>query len=126
LSPDPGTGWRKSPDGAQSFEFWYWEYPASVRFDKTTGQVVFAFDTREPSCLTDSPLKPVEGGKIYKRGHPGLTPPVRTAYGYPDIGPDNPAQKEKWLEAVKQWRYKPAMLNGKPVDFYLNVFVRQF
>lgn len=47
----------------------------------------------------------------------GLVQEVRIVQGAPLF--DEPA-----LEAVKQWRYQPLLLNGQPAPFVLNVVVR--
>jgi len=31
--------------------------------------------------------------------------------------------EEAAIEAIEQWRYEPALLNGRPVDVYLTVVV---
>ena len=31
--------------------------------------------------------------------------------------------EETAVEAVRQWRYRPAMLDGRPVDVFFTVFV---
>jgi protein TonB len=35
----------------------------------------------------------------------------------------HPLLNEAAIEAVKQWRYKPGLQNGKPVDVYFTIVV---
>ena len=37
---------------------------------------------------------------------------------------NNPKHKEHALRAVKQWRFKPATLNGEPVNYYYTSFIQ--
>jgi outer membrane biosynthesis protein TonB len=58
-------------------------------------------------------------GVIDERGNViDVKPSVR-----PDISPPCPAMTEAYRQAISQWKYEPATLNGRPVRVYLTITV---
>ena len=70
------------------------EYPQEARDQRIQGAVVLQIEISEAGDLKDARLI---------SGHPLLAPPA--------------------IEAVKQWKYKPYLLNGEPVQVETRVTV---
>jgi hypothetical protein len=89
----------------------------------------------EPLRMGGEVLAPIEitrvepdCGALHGSEHPAIVELIVTDTGLVKAGrvlrTGTPAAKPAILAAVRQWRFRPATFNGKPVEVYLTVTTR--
>jgi protein TonB len=90
--------------------------PVAITAEMTPPQLLRKIDPIYPATARSARI----GGRVTIEAVIGLDGSVEASQ---IVGSTSPLFDDAALDAVRQWRYRPAMLNGSPVRVYLRVVV---